>query len=148
MPSTTLYSSPAFTISPLPAFLRKDTLIGAEVLLNANNETTSGALIDLATLKPDDSQVLRQALYDNGVLVIRNQTGIKPEVLPALAAIWDEDIKSEHSGGKTQQKNKNNVLSKNGGARIPGWDMVQVIGKGNIEDYMGMEPLNLNHLVS
>ena len=148
MPSTTFSTSPAFTISPLPTSLRKDSLIGAEVLLNSNDETNTGALIDPDSLTPADIAVLRQALYDNSVLVFRKQTGIAPSVLPKLAAIWDVHIQQEHSGGNKQQKDKNNVLSKNGGARIPGCAMVQVIGEGRIEGHMGMEPITLHHLVS
>jgi hypothetical protein len=66
MPSASFPISSLFSIRPLSAELRKDTLISAEVVLNSN----SGPL-NPDTLTPEDISALWQALYDNSVLVIR-----------------------------------------------------------------------------
>lgn len=143
MPSTTLPSSPLFTIQPLPASLRKDTWIGAEVILN----NSSSSPLDPSSLNPEDVSVLRQALYDNSVLVIRKQQGIDPLALEKLAAIWDPDMINVHSAGKDQVRDPKSILSRNNGARLPNAQNVQVIGNGHFEDYEGMK-LDLVHVVS
>jgi hypothetical protein len=97
MPSVTLPTSPLLTIQQLSPELRKDTLIGAEVLL-----TTENGPIDPSTFTPADISILRQALYDNSVLVFRKQQGINLLALEKLASIWDEDMINVHSAGKDQ----------------------------------------------
>lgn len=141
MPSATLPSSHLFTIQPLPAELRKDTLIGAEAILNQPNGP-----ITPSTFSPEDISVLRQALYDNSVLVFRKQQGIDPLALEKLAAIWDEDIINVHSAGKEQVTDPRSILSRNNGARLPEAQNVQIIGNGEFAGYEGLN-LNLRHVV-
>jgi hypothetical protein len=142
MPSATLPTSSLFTIVPLAPELRKDTLIGAEVVLNKR-----GPIVP-STLLPDDISVLRQALYDNSVLVIRKQQGIDPHALEQLAAIWDENLINVHSAGKEQVLDPRNILSRNNGARLPRAQNVQIIGNGEFKGYEGIDYLNLRHIVS
>jgi len=142
MPSQILPSSPLFTIQPLSPSLRKETWIGAEVLLNNGPHP-----IDPSSLTPEDVSVLKQALYDNSVLVIRKQQGIDPLVLEKLASIWDPDMINVHSAGKDQVRDPRSILSRNNGARLPHAQNVQVIGNGKFEDYEGLS-LDLVHVVS
>lgn len=143
MPSATLPTSPLFTIQQLSPELRKDTLIGAEVLLNTNNTP-----IDPSAFSPADISVLRQALYDNSVLVFRKQQGIDPLALEKLASIWDEDMINVHSAGKDQVRDPRSILSRNNGARLPAAPNVQVIGHGKFQNYEGIQEMNLVHVVS
>jgi hypothetical protein len=141
MPSTTLPSSPLFTIRPLAPELRKDTLIGAEVVLNKPGP------VNPDTFSPEDVSVLRQALYDNSVLVIRKQQGIDPYALEKMAAFWDENMINVHSSGKTQVRDPKSILSLNNGARLPAAENVQIIGNGEFRDYEGIPYMNLTHIV-
>jgi hypothetical protein len=141
MPSATLPTSPIITIQPLSPELRKDTLTGAEVVLNTQSP------IDPHSFSPEDVSVLRQALYDNSVLVFRKQQGIDPLALEELAAIWDEDLFNVHSAGKEQVTDPRSILSRNNGARLPQAQNVQIIGNGVFKGYEGLD-LNLRHVVS
>jgi hypothetical protein len=141
MPSAILPSSPLFTIEPLSQELRKDTLIGAEVTLNNHNGP-----LNVDALCSKDISVLRQALYDNSVLVIRKQQGIDPLALEKLASIWDENMINIHSAGKEQVTDSRSILSRNNGARLPRAQNVQIIGNGVFKGYEGLD-LNLRHVV-
>ncbi|KAF8851794.1 alpha-ketoglutarate dependent xanthine dioxygenase [Acephala macrosclerotiorum] len=143
MPSATLPTSPLFTIQPLSPYLRKDTLIGAEVLLN--NHTGP---IDPSSFTPEDVSILRQALYDNSVLVIKKQMGINPLALEKLASIWDPDMINVHSAGKDQVRDPRSILSRNNGARLPAAPNVQVIGNGEFKNYERIERMDLRHVDS
>jgi alpha-ketoglutarate-dependent taurine dioxygenase len=134
-----------FTIHPLSAQLQKDTWIGAEVRLNS--DPASSSLINPSTFSPLDIDVLRQALYEHSVLVIRKQSGIDPMVLEKLASIWDPDMINVHSAGKDQVRDPRSILSRNNGARLPEAPNVQVIGNGIFEGYEGIDKLNLVHVV-
>lgn len=142
MPSATLPSSHLFTVQPLSPELRKDTLIGAEVILN-----DSKGPIDPTAFSGEHISVLRQGLYENSVLVFRKQQGIDPLALEKLAAIWDEDIVNVHSAGKEQVTDARSILSRNNGARLPHAQNVQIIGNGVFRGYEGLN-LNLRHVVS
>ena len=142
MPSEIRPSSPQFTVRPFSPELRKDTLIGAEVVLNQLNNP-----VDPDTFTSADISGLRQALYDNSVLVFRKQQGINPLALEKLAAFWDEDIINIHSAGKEQVTDKRSILSRNNGARLPQAPNVQIIGNGLFQGYEGLD-LNLRHVVS
>ncbi|KAE8444568.1 hypothetical protein EG329_014492 [Mollisiaceae sp. DMI_Dod_QoI] len=142
MPSATLPTSPLFTIHQLAPELRKDTLIGAEVV------PSTESAIDPSTFSPDDITILRQALYDNSVLVFRKQQGINPLALERLASIWDEDMVNVHSSGKDQVRDPRSILSRNNGARLPAAPNVQVIGNGEFHNYENIEYMNLRHVDS
>lgn len=141
MPSARLPDSLLFTIRPLDTELRKDTLVGAEVIVKDPSHP-----INPDTFTPEDISVLRQALYDNTVLVIRKQQGINPLSLEKIASIWDPDMINQHSGGKYQVRDPRNILSANNGARLPRAPNVQIIGNGEFKNYEGLD-LDLVHVV-
>lgn len=143
MPSTIFPSSTHFEVRPLPAALRKDTNIGAEIFLKNNLQ-----FVDPGFITEDDRALLQDALYEHSVLVFRKQKGIEPSVLPRLAGVWDDQVKSTHSGGLKMVKEKDNILSKNGGDRIPRAPQVSVLGSGHFKDYEGLPEIHLRHLVS
>lgn len=128
-------------IQPLDAELSKDTKLGAEVLL-----PTSSKLLDLDALSGNDKETLRKALFDHGVLVIRNQVGLDPTVLVGLAKLFDPAPLDHHSGGAKQVTDPNNILSLNNCSRIPKAPQVTVIGRGRIENHQGLSEINLQHL--
>ncbi len=144
MPSATLASSPSLTIHPLSPAQSRKSLIGAEVVVNPDVPN----IITPKSLCGEDIALLRQALYDYSVLVIKRQNGIDPASLPKLAAIWDEKIIDMHSGGLKAVTNPKNILSINGAARTPSCESVTIIGNGRFDGYMGIEKLELVHVVS
>jgi len=129
-------------IVPLPDNIRGDSEIGAEVVL-----PSSDTLIDPSRLSPVEIDSLRHALFDNGVLVIRNQSGLKAAVLPQLAKIFDPFVKDIHSGGEKAVTDPKNILSQNGASRVPRAPQVTIIGQGTIEGHEGIPKVELKHLV-
>lgn len=136
-------AQPRINIQPLPPCLRKDSWLGAEVLLPGD----SRLLGDPTELSQDDLQTLRQALYDHSVLVIRNQHGMDPTLMPKIAAIWDTKMINVHSGGKSAITSSNNILSRTSALRIPTAPNAAIIGNGNFADYQGIKELKLRHVV-
>lgn len=128
-------------IQPLNAELRKDTKLGAEVLLPSTQ-----TLLNPEALSGNDKETLRKALFDHGVLVIRNQAGLDPTVLVALAKLFDPAPLDHHSGGAKQVTDPNNILSLNNCSRIPKAPQVTVIGKGRVEGHQGLREMDLQHL--
>jgi alpha-ketoglutarate-dependent taurine dioxygenase len=128
-------------IQPLDAELRKDTKLGAEVLLPSTQK-----LLELDALSESDKGTLQKALFAHGVLVIRDQAGLDPSVLVGLAKLFDPAPLDHHSGGAKQVTDPNNILSLNNCSRIPKAPQVTVIGKGRVEDHQGLSELNLQHL--
>ena len=128
-------------IQPLDAELRKDTKLGAEVLLPSTQK-----LLEVVALSESDKETLRKALFAHGVLVIRDQAGLDPSVLVGLAKLFDPAPLDHHSGGAKQVTDPNNILSLNNCSRIPKAPQVTVIGKGRVEDHQGLSELNLQHL--
>jgi len=128
-------------IQPLDAGLRRDTNLGAEVLL-----PSSMRLLDLHALSKSDKEALRKALFTHGVLVIRDQVGLEPTVLVELAKLFDPAPLDHHSGGAKQVTDPNNILSLNNCSRIPKAPQVTVIGKGRVDNHQGLSEINLQHL--
>ncbi|RDW81910.1 hypothetical protein BP6252_03022 [Coleophoma cylindrospora] len=142
MPSTTFVSSPAFTIQPLSPELSQKSLIGAEVIINPGVPQ----VLSVENLAPEDVSVLRQALYDYSVLVIRRQNGIEPTTLPQLAAIWDDKMIATHSAGKQPISDPKNILSRTVALRTRKCDAVSIIGNGHFENYEGIPSVDLLHV--
>jgi len=128
-------------IQPLDAELRRDTNLGAEVLL-----PSSMRLLDLHALSKSDKEALRKALFTHGVLVIRDQVGLEPTVLVELAKLFDPAPLDHHSGGAKQVTDPNNILSLNNCSRIPKAPQVTVIGKGRVDNHQGLSEISLQHL--
>ncbi|KAI7082555.1 hypothetical protein KC356_g8289 [Hortaea werneckii] len=128
-------------IRPLTDELRKETLLGAEVIL-----PSSIRHLDVSQLSTEEHNTLREALFDNGVLVVRLQEGIKPTDLVSLAKIFDPAPLDIHSGGAKQVTDPKNILSQNGCTRVPSAPQVTVIGQGKYYDHEGIPEIDLKHL--
>lgn len=98
----------------LPESIRQDSRIGAEVVLPKHMP-----ILDLALLSEDDRSQLRQALFQNQVVVIRNQQGIDASVLPQLAKVFDPHASDIHSAGEKAVSDPRNILSAYKAGRIP-----------------------------
>lgn len=134
--------SSGLTYAPLEPEVRQDSAIGAEVKLPAGMH-----LLDLKGLSSADRESLRRALFENQVVVIRNQQGIDPTVLPELAKIFDESASDVHSAGEKAVSDPRNILSAYKAGRIPRAPQVGIIGTGKFENYEGLKSLDLVHLV-
>lgn len=130
-------------IRPLTDELRKETLLGAEVIL-----PSSIRHLDVSQLSTEEHNTLREALFGNGVLVVRGQEGIKPTDLVSLAKLFDPAPLDIHSGGAKQVTDPKNILSQNGCTRVPSTPQVTVIGQGKYYNHKGIPEIDLKHLVS
>ncbi|KAK8136158.1 sulfonate dioxygenase [Apiospora sp. TS-2023a] len=72
-------------VVPLRAEVRKTSQIGAEVILPPSMKH-----LDFGGLSDDEKATLRSGLFDNGVLVVRNQQGLDPNVMPQIGRFFDE----------------------------------------------------------
>lgn len=133
----------ALRVEPLPAEVRRQSLIGAEVIL-----PTGMRYLDPEALAEPDKKTLREGLFKHGVLVFRNQDGINPAIMPEIGKFFDETAWNIHSGGEKKMSNKKNILSQNRGARLPRAPQVTVIGKGKWTGHEGLDELDLKHVVS
>lgn len=134
--------STSLTYAPLGSDIRQDSAIGAEVKLPPGMP-----LMNPKDLSAPDKESLRRALFENQVVVIRNQQGIDPTVLPDLAKVFDESASDIHSAGEKAVSDPRNILSAYKAGRIPRAPQVGIIGTGKFENYEGLESLELVHLV-
>lgn len=132
----------ALEVVPLSPALRKDTELGAEVLL-----PSSMPLLDAFALTTQDQEKLTAGLFEHQVLIIRNQAGNDPGILPQLARTFDPTLRDIHSGGRNQVTDESNILSQNNSSRIPRARQVSVIGSGNTNGHEGIYDLELKHVV-
>lgn len=126
---------------PLPADARQTSAIGAEVHLPAGVP-----VLDLAALGETDKDTLRKALFENQVIVIRNQNGVDPKVLPQLARLFDPTASDTHSAGEKAVSDPRNILSAYKAGRVPEAPQVGIIGSGTFKDYRGIKELEVIHL--
>lgn len=134
--------SSGLSFAPFPSEVRQTSAIGAEVQLSS-----SMPIIDLDLLTDSDHEVLRQALFENQVVVIRNQKGIDPTVIPKLAKIFDPSATDIHSAGKNAVSDPRNILSAYKAGRIPRAPQVGIIGSRKFKNYEGVDELEVIHLV-
>ncbi|CAO2650232.1 Nn.00g015240.m01.CDS01 [Neocucurbitaria sp. VM-36] len=135
------HAAEPFRVTPISTELRKSSLLGAEITL-----PTGMKCIDISALSESDKEILRAGLFDNGVLVIRNQQGLDPNVMPTLGKLFDPTAWDIHSGGEKMVTDAKNILSANRGARVPRAQQVSVIGKGKFRGHEGIEDLDLKHV--
>ncbi|KAK8034240.1 sulfonate dioxygenase [Apiospora rasikravindrae] len=128
-------------IVPLAAELRKNSGIGAEVVL-----PPSMRHLDMDGLSDEEKATLRSGLFDHGVLVVRNQQGLDPNVMPQIGRFFDETAWDIHSGGAKMVTDAKNILSQNRGSRAPRAPQVSIIGKGKWTGYEGLADLDLKHV--
>lgn len=141
-PNITMHSEDTIRVVPLSDNLRKSSRLGAEVLLPGASTS-----FDLKSLSGEEKATLRQAFYDQGILLIRNQHDLNPDALYDVAELIDPHPTHFHSGGKRQVTDPKNILALNGCNRLPRAPQVTVIGKGKFEEYEGIPELDLKHLV-
>jgi hypothetical protein len=126
----------------LPEDVRQSSYIGAEVHLPAGMP-----LLDLEKLTESDKETLREAVFQNSVVVIRNQKGIHPAILPNLAKVFDPSASDVHSAGTKAVSDPRNILSTYKAGRIPRAPQVGIIGSGKFTDYEDIPELEVVHLV-
>ena len=136
------HSTSALRVIPFDDAIRKSTQLGAEVFLPASMK-----LLDPNKLSESDQETLRQGLFDHGVLVVKNQQGLDPQVFYDIAKLIDPHVKTIHSGGEKAVMDPKNILSKNNCARIPRAPQVVLIGQGRFEGHEGLPALDLKHVV-
>lgn len=134
--------STSLTFDLLSDEIRQSSAIGAEVQLPPGMP-----LLDLDRLTDNDKDTLRKALFENQVIVIRNQKGIDPTVLPKLAKVFDPEASDVHSAGEKAVSDPKNILSAYKAGRIPRAQQVGIIGSGKFQDYEGLKELEVVHLV-
>jgi hypothetical protein len=94
--------------------IRQSSQVGAEIILPSDRP-----ILDPAELSEADRYVLREAVFDNSVVVIRNQQGINPETFPELAKVFDKHATNLHSAGKNAVSDPRNILASYKAGRIP-----------------------------
>ncbi|KAJ5607528.1 hypothetical protein N7537_004147 [Penicillium hordei] len=132
----------SLTFNLLTGEIRQSPATGAEIQLPPGM-----AMLDLDRLTDNDKDTLRKALFENQVVVIRNQKGIDPTVLPKLAKIFDPNASDIHSAGEKAVSDLKNILSAYKAGRIPRASQVGIIGSGKFQDYEGLKELEVVHLV-
>lgn len=130
-------------VDPLPAELRKDSKVGAVVTL-----PTGMPYLDTEALSEQDQKTLRDGLFNHGAIVIRNQQGLDPSLMPKIGKFFDPTAWDIHSGGEKVVSDKKNILSMNRGARVPRAPQVNIIGKGKWTGHEDIPELDLKHVVS
>jgi hypothetical protein len=145
MPALTYQSSTNFHLKPLPQDLSKESLVGAELVFN---DLTAKKILTADDLDSSDHALFRQAVFQYSAVVIRNQQGLDPNTMPALASIWDETVQATHSGDVAALKSEKTVLSQNKAERIPRASQVTIIGEGRFDGYEGLSSVDLHHVVS
>ncbi|KAH0430141.1 alpha-ketoglutarate dependent xanthine dioxygenase [Colletotrichum camelliae] len=134
-------SSQGLSFKELPTSLRESSLIGAEVHL-----PSSMNVLDTDALSEEDIATFRRALFENQVVVLKNQKGIAPETLPKLTKIFDPTATDIHSAGEKAVSDPRNILSAYKAGRIPRAPQVGIIGSGKFQNYEGVEELEVIHL--
>ncbi|KAJ5817874.1 hypothetical protein N7447_007882 [Penicillium robsamsonii] len=136
-----MLESTSLTFDLLPDEIRQSSAIGAEIQLPLGM-----AMLDLDRLTDNDKDTLRKALFENQVIIIRNQKGIDPTALPKLAKIFDPNASDVHSAGEKAVSDPKNILSAYKAGRIPRAPQVGIIGSGKFQDYEGLKELEVVHL--
>lgn len=104
-------------------------------------------VLEVDALSEEDLDTFRRALFENQVVVIKNQKGIAPETLPKLTKVFDPTATDIHSAGEKAVSDPRNILSAYKAGRIPRAPQVGIIGSGKFKNYEGVEELEVIHLV-
>jgi alpha-ketoglutarate-dependent taurine dioxygenase len=118
-------------IKPLPVPSTSDVNFGVEI----HN-------VDLEHLSEEDFQLIRDTLYKQHVVVLKNQAGLSPRAQYELTRRFDPDAQT-YGHGKTLDA-KRSVLHPDL-KTIPHQTQVQVIGNGHFEEYEGLKDITLRH---
>lgn len=99
--------------------------------------------LDLQTISDSDFSLLHRTLYENQVVLIRNQHHLTPAAQYALTRRFDP-LANTYSHGKAGNADTRSVLHKDL-KTIPSVPQVQVIGHGYLEEYEGLRDVHLQH---
>lgn len=114
MPLLDAKADAQLSFKPLPKTITRESCIGAEITLPKGMN-----ILDVEALTDGDKDNLRRALFRYQVIVIRNQAGIDPAVIPRLAKIFDPTASDVHSAGEKAVSDPRNILSAYKAGRIP-----------------------------
>lgn len=111
----------------------------------ANSRRNIGAVatnVDVNNLSEADWQIVRDALYNYSVLVLKDQAAATPKAQYQLTQLFDPACTS-YGHGKTLDA-KRSVLHPDL-KTIPRQPQVQVIGNGFVEEFEGLKNITLKH---
>ncbi|KAF2171795.1 hypothetical protein M409DRAFT_63372 [Zasmidium cellare ATCC 36951] len=97
---------------------------------------------DLQNLTPSDFQVIRRALYENQVIIFKNQQHLPPSAQYELTRLFDPTVQA-YGHGKTLDAKKS-ILHPDL-KTIPHQPQVQVIGNGPVAEFEGLRDITLKH---
>ncbi|KAK5108761.1 Alpha-ketoglutarate-dependent xanthine dioxygenase xan-1 [Meristemomyces frigidus] len=97
---------------------------------------------DLDNITELDFDIIRRALYENQVLIFKNQQNLSPKAQYELTRLFDPAVTSYGHGATLDAKKS--ILHPDL-KTIPHQPQVQVIGNGPIADYEGLENITLKH---
>lgn len=97
---------------------------------------------DLDNLTPVDFDVIRKALYENQVVLFKNQQDLSPRAQYELTQLFDPEAQS-YGHGKTIDA-KRSILHPDL-KTIPHQPQVQVIGNGPVAEFQGLKNITLKH---
>lgn len=98
--------------------------------------------VDLENLTDTDFAVIRSALYESHVVVLKNQQGVTPKAQYELTRRFDP-VSTSYGHGKTLDV-KRSVLHPDL-KTIPHQPQVQVIGNGHYDEFEGLQNFTLKH---
>lgn len=99
--------------------------------------------VDVNNLSDADWDVIRSALYEHSVLVLKGQADATPKAQYELTKRFDPDCEGGYGHGKTIDA-KRSILHPDL-KTIPHQPQVQVIGNGFVESFEGLEKIQLKH---
>ncbi|RDW75730.1 hypothetical protein BP5796_06551 [Coleophoma crateriformis] len=97
--------------------------------------------IDLERITDDEFALLRTALYEHNVLLIKNQQSLSPEAQYRLTRRFDPEVEIYSHGTSIDKRSVLHADLKT----IPRVPQVQVIGNGHIPSFEGLENITLEH---
>lgn len=119
------------TVHPLPTPNHSKVSFGAEL---------QGA--DLENITSSDFEVIKNALYENQLILFKGQHHLSPKAQYELTRLFDPGVQ-EYGHGKTIHAAKS-ILQHNA-KTIPHQPQVQVIGNGSVAEFEGLENFTLKH---
>ncbi|KAK3676249.1 hypothetical protein LTR78_003999 [Recurvomyces mirabilis] len=97
---------------------------------------------DLGNISELDFDIIRRALYENQVLIFKNQQNLSPKAQYELTRLFDPSVTS-YGHGKTLDAKKS-ILHPDL-KTIPHQPQVQVIGNGAVAEFEGLRDIVLQH---
>ncbi|TKX20252.1 dioxygenase-like protein 2 [Elsinoe australis] len=99
--------------------------------------------IDLENLSDADFNIIRAALYNHHVVILKDQGHVSPKAQYEITQKFDPQATASYGHGKTLDA-KRSILHPDL-KTIPHQPQVQVIGNGFVEDYQGLKNIQLRH---